>query len=427
MGARKKILILTADAGFGHRAAANAMNAALSERYGDACEIVISNPINDPRTPSVLRKTQDEYDRQVNQMRDLYRLAFRVSDWDLPVSFAEAGLILMLQSVLRELLSEHQPDVIVSTHLYYQAALAAVFALNRCYIPLLAVVTDLATVHTLWFNDSVDLYAVPTGIVAKKAREHGIPAERIQVTGLPVNPALALPTDKNQLRDGLGWGKDRHTVLMVGGTRVKKIEAVAQALNHSALPLQLALVAGGDDGLFARWQAVDWHLPTHVYGFMKDMPTLMQAADMIVCKAGGLIVSEALAAGLPLLLVEAIPGQETGNADYVIGSGAGEMASSPLQALACVLHWLDRDGALLAERAANARTMGRPQAAYRIADLIWRLVRAEGIAQSREHRLLAQASQLREMLARLELVRSREKGDHHTPLEGQQPPPGSTI
>jgi 1,2-diacylglycerol 3-beta-galactosyltransferase len=421
VSARKNILILTADAGFGHRAAANAMGVALSDRYGDACEIVISNPINDPRAPAMLRKMQDDYDHHVNEMRDLYRFAFRVSDWDLPVSVAEAGLMVMLYGGLRELLSRHQPDVIISTHLYYQAALAAVFALDRHYVPLLAAVTDLATVHALWFNDSVDLYAVPTHAVATKALEHGIPLDRIEVTGLPVNPALAHPQDKIQLRDRLGWSRDRCTVLLVGGKRVKKVEPVAQVLNHSALPLQLVLVAGGDTGLFERWQAVDWHVPAYVYGFAEDMPTLMQAADMIVCKAGGVIVSEALAAGLPLLLAEAIPGQETGNAEYVMRVGAGEIVSSPLEALARVLHWLDRDGAQLGERAANACAAGQPQAAYRIADLVWRFAK-EG-TQPREHSLMAQAGQLREMLTRLEPLRGQRKASRRA----QQPPPRSGI
>jgi 1,2-diacylglycerol 3-beta-galactosyltransferase len=171
---------------------------------------------------------------------------------------------------------------------------------------------------------------------------------------------------------------------------------VAQALNHSGLPLHLALVAGDNEALLAQWQHTEWHLPAHVYGYVSDMAHLMQAADFIVCKAGGLIVSEALAAGLPLLLVEAIPGQETGNAGYVVQGGAGELAPDPLDALACVCHWLEHEGALLAEKAARARQLGRPQAAYRVADLAWEA--AQRGPQGREHRLLSQLPLLRELL-----------------------------
>ncbi len=95
----------------------------------------------------------------------------------------------------------------------------------------------------------------------------------------------------------------------------------------------------------------------------------MQAADFIVCKAGGLIVSESLAIGLPLLLVEAIPGQETGNAEYVVQGGAGALVEDAPEALKTVFHWLNHEGAELKERAANAKHLGAPNAAARVADL----------------------------------------------------------
>jgi len=79
-----------------------------------------------------------------------------------------------------------------------------------------------------------------------------------------------------------------------------------------------------------------------------------------------------LAAGLPLLLTDVIPGQETGNAHFVVNGGAGELIEEPLQALETLCHWLLDDGKLLKERAANAAQLGRPRAAYDIADLAWR-------------------------------------------------------
>jgi UDP-N-acetylglucosamine:LPS N-acetylglucosamine transferase len=84
-----------------------------------------------------------------------------------------------------------------------------------------------------------------------------------------------------------------------------------------------------------------------------------------------LIVSEALACGLPLLLIDVLPGQEAGNAGYVIEGGAGELAPDPVSALKTLYHWLDREGTLLAERARNARRLGRPRAAYEIAERVW--------------------------------------------------------
>lgn len=52
------------------------------------------------------------------------------------------------------------------------------------------------------------------------------------------------------------------------------------------------IVAGGDDQLCHQFQGIEWHIPAQVYDFVENMPTLMHAADCILCKAGGLIVTE---------------------------------------------------------------------------------------------------------------------------------------
>lgn len=405
----RKILILTADAGFGHRAAANAVAAALRERHAAACDVAVVNALEDRRAPALLRRAQDDYDRMVREVPDLYRIGYEASDGTLPVSIVEQALIAMLYAALRDVLQQEQPHAIVTTYPLYQAPLAAIFALSREYIPVLTVVTDLATVHGLWFNDDVEKCLVPTAAVFNKALENGLPAERVEITGLPVNPALARPIDRARVRARLGWRNDRIVALFAGSKRVQRLEPVAQALNHTGLPLELALVAGGNAELRDRWAAETWHLPAHVYGFVDNMAELMQAADFIVCKAGGLIVSEALAAGLPLLLVEAIPGQETGNAEHVARGGAGVLVNEPLEALMTVFHWLDGHGAELAQRTRRARELGMPQAADRVADLAWEAAQAG--PQRREHRLAEQLALLRDLLG------GRERGAESTPAD----------
>jgi len=144
-------------------------------------------------------------------------------------------------------------------------------------------------------------------------------------------------------------------------------------LNHSNLPVQLIVAAGGDDETFAALQAMDWHLPVRLFNFADDMPSLMRAADVLVGKSGGLIVNETLAAGLPMLLIDVIEGQESGNASFVTEHGAGEVVKEPLRFLETAYHWLGGDQHVLRERAENARKAGRPRAAYDAADLAWGL------------------------------------------------------
>jgi len=399
MSDKKRVLILTADAGFGHRSAANAISAALLERHGEQCQGEIVNPLDDDRLPNILRRQQADYDRIVTELPEVYQLGYQLGEIRVTSSIAERALIVVLYETLRDHVRRCQPHAIVNTYPLYQAPLGAVFATTKNYIPLLTIVTDLATVHRLWFHSAIDHCLVPTDAVRDLALKAGISPEKIVITGIPVHPRLAQETrPPAALRAELGWRQELTTVLAVGSRRVKHLDEVLDLLNHSGLPIQLAVVAGGDERLYSQFQATEWHLPTHVYNFVQDLPTLMHAADLIICKAGGLIVTESLACGLPLLLIAVLPGQEVGNAEYVVRGGAGELAQKPVDALQILFHWLDRGGQLLAQRAENARRLGRPNAAYDVAELAWQA--AERGPQTRAARSILGRSGLIKFLNR---------------------------
>ena len=410
----KRILILTADAGFGHRSAANAIAEALRETHGQECVIDVVNPLDNKRTPAMLRNSQADYDRWAREMPDLYKFGYEASDATVPSALAERALRVLLYTVMRETVRQYQPDAIVTTYPLYQAPLGTVFAISKRYTPLITVVTDLATVHRLWFSDDADLCLVPTSIVRDLAIEAGLDPDRVQITGIPVHPRITRDTrDRSALRTELGWRNDLTTILAVGSKRVEHMADILHTLNHSGLPIQLAVIAGGDDEAYQRYQKTEWHVATHIYNFVKDMPTMMRAADGIVCKAGGLIVTESLASGLPMMLIDVIPGQETGNAQYVIDGGAGGIAHDPIEALEIMCHWLNQGGQQLADQAANARQLGRPRAAYDIAELAW--TAAQRGPQIKTTAQILGFTNLVDLLKR-----------HNVPLEEDQPEPPSS-
>ncbi|MBN1954799.1 MAG: hypothetical protein JW900_07090 [Anaerolineae bacterium] len=395
MGKDKKILILTSDAGFGHRSAANAIAAALAEKHPDGCRVEIVNPLEEPGSSLLLRHGESDYDKIVREVPELYRLGYEMSDTSVPSTVVESALMLMMLDVMRNLVRRCQPDAIVTTYPLYQAALKAVYVLQRQQVPLLTVVTDLAAVHRLWFHNIASLTLVPTEPARNLALSYGLEAQRVLVTGIPVHPAFAQKQEAGDIRTALGWQEDRVTILVVGSKRVGHLEPALNLLNHSGLPIQLALVAGGDDALYQRLQEFAWHVPAYSYNFVTDMPAMMHAADGIICKAGGLIVTEALACGLPLLLIDVLPGQESGNADYVIEQAAGERAQSPAEVLEILYHWLDHNGELLAQRARNAQRLGHPRAAYQVAELAWQAaLRGPAATTSRQARARAKILEL---------------------------------
>ena len=368
----KRILVLTADAGFGHRSAAEAVASALRKRYGEQCAVTTANPLDDERVVAPVRGSQSAYDDLVTELPRLYELAYRATDAALPAAAMKGGLMVALLGVMRDLFADFEPDVIVSTFPFYQMAVEAVRVLDRPEVPFITVVTDLAVKHKMWFGKISDLYVVPTEDARGLAVAQGVPPEKVRVVGIPVDPAFGeAGRDRAALRRELGWDSQPTTLLAVGSRRVDNLEEILGALDRAGLDLQLVLVAGGDDELYRHLDQTEWQTPAHIYDFTKQMPAMMQASDLILCKAGGLIVTEALACGLPLLLVDVLPGQEEGNAEYVIEHGAGELVKEPQAAVEAVERWLADEGGILAARAMNARRIGRPGAAYDIADIAW--------------------------------------------------------
>lgn len=371
-GKQKRILILTADAGFGHRSAANAVSEALQQKYGEGVCVSIINPLDDKRTPFFLRDSQSDYDTLIRNTPELYRDGYEASDALVPTTLLERALTVMLFEVMREHLRNFNPDIVLTTYPLYQAPLNAVRFFHNLPLPVYTVITDLISVHRIWFNNHTDGFFVPTEEVSELAQHYHISPEKITLTGIPVSPQFKRPkVEKSLLRKELGWEPDTTTVLAVGSTRVEQLESTLNVINHFGEKVQLICVAGKDKSLYKQLSNSTWHIPVQIYEFVKEIPKFMLASDCIISKAGGLIVTESLAAGLPLLLIDIIPGQETGNAEYVVNHGAGDVALDPVAVLETFSHWMLNDQKLLRERMQNARKLGKPDSALQIAKFLW--------------------------------------------------------
>jgi 1,2-diacylglycerol 3-beta-galactosyltransferase len=373
---KKQILILTGDAGLGHRSAAEALQKAFETRYPGKVQTTVSNPLNHPDIPDVIRKSQSDYDEIIKAIPDLYRLSYKVSDSKLPVSLMEEGFTLMLLDVMRQIIDENQPDIILTTYPIYAAPLSELRDSGELEAPTLSTVTDLVTVHHVWFNKGLTRLTVPTEAVRQKALNAGLQPEQVVLTGIPVDPDIhnLKQREKSAVRKELGWAVDTTTLLVAGSPRVVSLMDILETIDSSNLQVQFILVAGGNEDLFKQFQNTNWKHPAKVYDFVDTMPKFMRASDLIMAKAGGLIVTESLASGLPLMIVHMLPGQEHGNVGFVKNHNAGTYCETPKDALETLTLWLAKDRQRLRKIAANSKSAGKAEAAFEIAQLAWDLV-----------------------------------------------------
>lgn len=377
MPERPRILILTVDAGFGHRSAANALTSAFAELLGEDCVVEVDNPFDAPTTPGWLRNTQTDYDRIARKMPEIYRIGFDLSDLGVARRVMENAMSVLLRQSVLDSLNRAAPDVVVSTFPLYLPALATLAKSGELRAPVLTVLTDLVRMHQTWFNAVSDITVVPNEIVRDLALSSGLEPTKVEILGIPVHPELSRPEpDREGALAALGLEPGRRTILAVGSKRVGKLPGVIEALNGSGLPIQLIVAAGGDDAVYERLKATSWKIPASVHNFVRKLPSMMKLADVVVAKAGGLIVNEALAVGLPLMLIDILPGQEVGNAEYVVERGAGVIVKDSSSCVETLAGWLAEEGRSLAEVSAAAKRIGRPTAALDIARRVLELAKA---------------------------------------------------
>ena len=373
MSPKKNFLILTSDSGFGHRSAANAIAKAMKLQHPQDSTTVIVNPMVEEPAMPLLKMSEQNYDRLVMNNPKLYRFAYEISDSRPASELVENTLTLAMYHDMRQLIHEVHPNAILSTNQNFSGPTGAVINTMKDRPPFYTVVTDFGEVHSMWFNDNPDRFFVANEGVRSKAISCGIDLQKIYISGIPVNPEFAAnhPT-KADLRVSLGLDPLLPTLLFVGSRRVSGILQHLKVLHPAPFPFQVVVIAGGNNDLYEEARHRTWRFPNKVLNFVTNMPEWMLCADLLVTKAGGLITSEALAAGLPLALIDYLPGQEEGNVRFILDHQAGAVANTPKELNDLVNDWLKDDGAALKAMASNARRCGHPEAALVIADALWR-------------------------------------------------------
>lgn len=261
---------------------------------------------------------------------------------------------------LLEAVDQAQPDVVIGTHFFPLSVFGRARRRGRLSIPLVGLVTDY-TAHAFWADPFVDRYCT-TVPAAGDLAHHGIAAERIFTTGIPVRAEFArAPAPEAHALMATPFPNRVRVLATSGGFGIGPLETAIRSF--VGLPhLELTVVCGADPERRRRVEEVAraHRVAAKVIGFERDMPARMAEADIVLGKPGGLTVSEALAAGRPLALMGTCPGQEAQNEQWLRTNGAAETvdprwAGPQLEAL--------RASGALAHMARAAKRIGAPHAA----------------------------------------------------------------
>ncbi len=319
----RKVIIFYASYGGGHLSAARSIKEYIENHYDDVelklvdCMEYVNKVVN-----KVTTKAYAEMAKKAP--RTWGRVYWKSQKGPLAHISTASNKVLSLK--LNKLLKDFKPDIIISTHPFGTQMCAYLKKLGKLDAKIATVMTDYAP-HDQWlvFNKYVDYYFVSHEGMRKQLINKGVSKENVFATGIPLSNKFLLKYDKKQILQNFGLSPDRKTVLFFGGgefglgkTQTFKIFKSFVENNNN---IQIVAISGKNQKMKESFEHLvkdlDKEKFVKVLEYTDKVPELMSISDLVVTKPGGLTTTESLASGLPIVVINPIPGQEEENATYL--------------------------------------------------------------------------------------------------------------
>lgn len=365
------VLILTCNTGGGHNAAAYALCNALRST-GHTSEVFDHLSM---AHGGLAKMVENDYVDTVTHTPLLFGLIYQIGRAASrvlkrsPVYYTNKKLA---PTLAQHLEAEHY-DAILMTHLFPAETLTALRNEGYSLPPTIAVMTDYACIP-FWRETQMDLYSIPHADLTGTFIRNGLPSNRLEPLGIPVNPDISLPHRVCELRRRLALPIEGFVQLLVGGSMGAGDLAELTCAVHAQGIGHLVVICGNNADVFKALSGQYGGDPNvTIIGHTDDMPRYLNAVDIVYTKPGGLTSTEAAAARVPIVHTSAIPGVEKANCRFFTSHGLSITAKAPAQQAAIGAALLRSPERMDAMRSAQAQAIN-PAAAYRIVDKVAAMV-----------------------------------------------------
>lgn len=313
-----KVLIVYASAGTGHRRAAEAIFQSLDSQLQHDARLV---DILSFSPPFFKRTYAGGYTFLITQLPWIWGFLYWFTNLKiLAPCFRLSRRCLNYFNSRRfvAFLEEHNPEVIIATHFKPNTLISDLKRKKRISSFLISVVTDYA-VHSFWLAKGVDIFVVPLDSLKITLLRGGIPEDKIKVLGIPVAKEFFNLKPRPEAAQVIGIKPERFTALLVtGAIGFNALHKIARRLKNS---MQVIVLCGRNKKLLRYFQNVH---SEDIFAFpvVRNIPDFLAASDILITKAGGLTITEALVTEKPLVFMYKIPGQEAANIEALTANGA---------------------------------------------------------------------------------------------------------
>jgi len=233
---------------------------------------------------------------------------------------------------LNKIIQDFRPDLIISTHPFSSQMCTILKEKEKINCKLATIMTDYAP-HSQWLvaHEFVDFYFVAHEGMREDLIDRGVDKTKIHTTGIPLSNRFLLHYDKVKVLGEYGLSPDKKTILFFAGGEFgfgkDKTFNMLKSIIDNFPNLQIIAIAGRNEKMKERFdelvQETNSSNTVKILSYTNQVPELMSVSDLVITKPGGLTTTESLASGLPLILIDPLPGQEEENAKFVENNGAG--------------------------------------------------------------------------------------------------------
>jgi processive 1,2-diacylglycerol beta-glucosyltransferase len=363
----KKVLILTAGFGEGHNSAARGIRDGLAQV-----------------SPNSAVECRDPFAEALGRWNEIARRAYlfginraprawsAIYSWiDRQPDFRHGDRwFSRVRRRLSDIIAHDAPDVIVSVYPPYPYFLDKLYGPANGSKPKRVIcVTDSITINSIWYRCSTDYFLVANDQTAKVIARVGIDRGSMRVFGFPVNPAFAALGATALRPSGQPWrilqminaGQNSAPELTRWLARVPNTELTVTVGRDEKLRRAVESIRDASTQKFT------------IIGWTTELPQLLASNHVLVSKAGGATVQEAIAAACPMIINQIVPGQEEGNAQLISETNSGAVALGNDQVIATLTRAFADEGRLLQEWASNIAMISRPAASLEIAKFLLEL------------------------------------------------------
>ena len=327
-----KVLILSANTGQGHNSCAQAIRETF-ESHGEQCEIVdVLGLVSVRLSRSVSQNHEKSYRKTPRLSNAGYRFLEHHPDMFAPQKFVYK-VMRTGRKQISQCIREGGYDTVICTHVIAAMILTSAIQEEHLEIRSAFVATDYSCSPGV-NGTQLMYYFIPHESLVKAFADAEVPLDRIFPTGIPVRKAFAPASDQVRLKKQFGIEPDHsHLLVMCGSMGCGPIPVMVRTIAAS-MPddWEITVVCGTNEELKNELcQEHQNHAGVHIRGYEKEMPALLASADLYLTKPGGLSTSEAAAAAVPMVLVDAVAGCEENNLRHFVKLGMAVTADTAME------------------------------------------------------------------------------------------------